>query len=596
MEQFNQVMQVTIDILWGLPTFVVLIGVGLLFSIWSKFVQFRALTHGVAVLRGKYDDKGDPGAISHFQALSAALSGTVGLGNIGGVALAIGIGGPGALFWMWMTGFFGMAIKAVEVSLAMLYRDTSNPDDPHGGAMYVVTRGWGDKVGGAARPFSYVVGAIFCVTLLISASTGGNMFQAWNVADLTHSYFKVPTLVSGMILAALTGLVIIGGIKRIGDVAGYLVPFMCGIYLIASLVVLFKEAANVPAYLALIVREAFNPTAAGGAFLGASVGYGLTTGLRRALFSNEAGQGTSPIAHSAARTDEPVREGIVAGLEPFIDTCLVCTLTALVILCTDTWKRPAVGDFDGEIRLVRVEDAGSPTWTVEAPTAVESLPVLPRPDTWEDGNDFFLVARAPNNRHVAQSSDRLRITGKVEVAEEGDSSGLAIGTKWIAWDPVSVASGDWETPVEEIELVDKGVYRNFLGAVLTAHAFDRSIPRLGMFLIPIVAWLFALSTLISWSYYGEQGTIFLFGKRAVPAYKLIYCLLPVVVTIPGLITTETELGNLADLGTGFMLWANVPIIVLMGHRAIAAMRDYNRRLDSGAMKPGSKPMGLDETI
>ena len=584
--QINHVLEVVNTVLWSLPTFAVLIGVGLLFSVWSKFVQFRALTHGVSVLRGKYDREDDPGAINHFQALSAALSGTVGLGNIGGVAMAIGVGGPGALFWMWMAGFFGMAIKAVEVTLAMLYRDTTNPEDPHGGAMYVVTRGWGDRVGGAAKPFAKVVGAIFCVTLLISAATGGNMFQAWNVADITNSYFGVNPLISGLVLATLTALVILGGIRRIGDVAGYLVPFMCGLYLIAGIVVLFVEAANVPGYLALIVREAFNPTEAAGAFLGGTMGFGLTTGLRRALFSNEAGQGTSPIAHSAAKTDEPAREGIVAALEPFIDTCLVCTLTALVILCTDTWNRPPFGEFGGEIALVQAEGSeANSTWNVEAPTDLENLPKLVFPDSWETGNGFFLVAEAPENRHRDQGSNRLRVEGQIAVAKAGDDSGFPPATKYIAWSPIELSNTDWDHDVETIRLVDRGIHRNLLGAALTGYAFDRAIPGLGRYLVTTACWLFALSTLISWSYYGEQGTIFLFGKRSVPAYKVIYCLLTVAITYPGLISNDQELGNLSDLGTGCMLWANVPIIVLMGHRAILSLSDYQRRLRSGAIQP-----------
>lgn len=568
----------TNDILWGQHTFIILLAVGLLFTVWSKFIQFRALTHGVSVVRGKYDDKRDPGAINHFQALSAALSATVGLGNIGGVAVAVAVGGPGAVFWMWVVGFLGMAIKSVEVTLAMIYRDTSDPDNPHGGAMWVIKRGFGDKVGGIAKPFAWIVGAIFCVTLLISTMTGGNMFQVWNVSQITNEYFGIDTRVTGIVLASLTALVIIGGIKRIGAVAGKIVPLMCGLYIVGGIVVLFVKAANVPDLLLYIVKDAFNPHEATGAFLGASAWYGLTTGLRRALFSNEAGQGSSPIAHSAAKTDEPVREGVVAGLEPFIDTCLVCTLTALVILSTGAWNRQKVGDFNGEIEIVQAtNDAGEAVGRVSAPTNFETLPALPPPAGWYKGNRFFLLAEVPNADENTAST-RVQVGGRlVEGAEDANEDG--VNDLVIQWD---------EVPKDAV-LVDTGVYQDLVGAPLTGHAFDRAIPGLGRYLVTAVCWLFAFSTMISWSYYGEQGVVFLFGKALAPLmvfiYKLIFCALAIVASWPGFIETNEQLGLLADLGTGVMLLANVPIIVLMGYQSMRAFNDYFGRMARGEMEP-----------
>ena len=239
-------------ILFSNYTVYALLATGVLFTIWTGIGQFRALTHGVAVVRGKYDDKNDPGAINHFQALSAALSATVGLGNIGGVAVAIAIGGPGAVFWMWVIGFLGMSIKMTEVTQSMLYRNTDDPDNPHGGPMFVVKKGlaeWG------LGPLGTLIGGVFVVTLIISAITGGNMFQAWNVADVTNTYFQVPQVVTGIILAILVGLVIIGGIKRIGAVAGRVVPFMCIVYCLAALYVLAVNFGEIPEMLALIVKS-----------------------------------------------------------------------------------------------------------------------------------------------------------------------------------------------------------------------------------------------------------------------------------------------------------------------------------------------------
>ncbi|MCC6907616.1 MAG: sodium:alanine symporter family protein [Phycisphaerales bacterium] len=642
LDLYNRYVPTFVDeILWGQHTFVVLLGVGLLFTIWSKFIQFRALTHGVSVIRGKYDDKNDPGAINHFQALSAALSATVGLGNIGGVAVAVAVGGPGAVFWMWVVGFLGMAIKSVEVTLAMLYRDTSDPDNPHGGAMWVIKRGFGDRVGGAAKPIAWIIGAIFCVTLLISTVTGGNMFQVWNVANITNQYFGIPQIATGIVLASLTAMVIIGGIKRIGAVAGKLVPFMCGMYIIAGIVVLFMQGKNVPSMLLFIVQDAFSPTEAGGAFLGASAWFGLTTGLRRALFSNEAGQGSSPIAHSAAKTDEPVREGVVAGLEPFVDTCMVCTLTALVILSTNTWNREAEGEYAGDLSLIRavspvlddddqpvLDDAGEAKtqleWTVQASPRLDQIPVLPAPDAWLPGNRLFLLAEVPNNQNKSTHQNRIRIGGEIKKATEDDFSeapadlkpkqarlhrelkesleaaGIKTDDLYVSWSSLTLNPKDWSEPVTpdgtEVRLVSTGIYRDLVGASLTGNAFDRAIPGLGKWLVTLTCWLFALSTMISWSYYGEQGVVFLFGTWAVLTYKVIFCLLAVVASIPAFIKTDAQLGVLADLGTGVMLLANVPIIVAMGYQAMRAFKDYFGRMARGEMEGPHKAPPLEDVM
>jgi len=301
-----QTLESIVGILWGPWTPWIILAAGVIFTVWTRFTQYASLTHGVNVVRGVYDRPEDPGAINHFQALSAALSGTVGLGNIGGVALAIGIGGPGALFWMWVVAIFGMALKTIEITLAMLYRNTDDPDNPHGGAMWVV-----DKVLGTKGPIWKIVGRVagvfFCLTLVNSALLGANMFQAWNVAVLSETYFQIPRIASGILMAVLVGLVIIGGIKRIGQVAGRLVPFMCLLYILSALAVLAISVEEIPRLLLLVVTSAFQTTEATGAFFGGTMGFAFIQGMKRALYSNEAGQGSAPIAHDAAKTDEPAR-------------------------------------------------------------------------------------------------------------------------------------------------------------------------------------------------------------------------------------------------------------------------------------------------
>ena len=556
MEDFTTLLITLNSIIWHDSVLIILLGTGIVFTIWSGFSQYRSLTHGVQVLRGSYDDPKAPGAINHFQALSAALSATVGLGNIGGVALAIALGGPGAIFWMWVVGIFGMAIKLTEVSLSMLYRNTDDPDNPHGGPMWVVSKGLA-RMNPRLAPLGKFIGGLFCITLLVSTVTGGNMFQAWNVGEITEEYFDVPSPIAGIVLAILVGMVIIGGIKRIGAVAGRLVPIMVTLYLLAGTYVLVINASDIPAMFALIIQSAFLPQEMAGAFIGGTAGYAFLFGMKRALFSNEAGQGSSPIAHSAAKTDEPVREALVAGLEPFIDTIIVCTFTALVILSTGIWNRAPEAHFSVAPNVVPL---GAALWSLETLPAPERIN-----DEWGEGDVVFMIVNADPNPQSANNSHRLE--GHV-VAQ---NSSLVI-----EWDTLASNSHP--------RVENTGVYATYVGATLTAKAFDSVTPGLGKWLVTLAVWLFALSTMISWSYYGEQGVVFLFGERMVITYKVIYCLLIVVATL-GFIESDADLDNLTGVGTGVMLWANAPIIWIFGRQAMSAYHDYINRMKKGEMEP-----------
>lgn len=591
---------------------------GVIFTIWSGFGQYRALTHGISVVRGKYDSKDDPGAINHFQALSAALSATVGLGNIGGVALAVALGGPGAVLWMWIIGLLGMALKMTEVTQSMLYRNTDDPENPHGGPMFVVKKGfakWG------LGPIGSVIGGIFVVTLLISALTGGNMFQAWNVADITATYFEVPQIVTGIVLAVGVGLVIIGGIKRIGSVAGKIVPVMCIMYVAAALYVLVLNAGEIPSMLKLIVVSGLPGASpdASGAFLGGTFAYAAMWGVKRALFSSEAGQGSSPIAHSAAKTDEPVREGVVAGLEPFIDTIVVCTLTALVILSSGAYNRPAEAFPENDIAIVQATDVEGATiegsWipqTGDLPQkSTEAKRILMTPEGesgWRNGETVFVVVKASDDETVGVDENTglnlHRITGTVT---KNDDETWAVN--WSAFE--SDTAPMFRT--NEDGTIDNGIYADYAGASLTAHAFDRVTPGLGKVLVSIAAWLFALSTMISWSYYGEQGIYYLFGwlgdkstKSAVIVYKLVYCGLILLTTIAAtpiiaqadgtkkpLIGTDAELDMWTTLGLGVMLVANIPIMLIFGNQAMKAYHAYFKKMKAGGDPPHDAPSVVD---
>ena len=588
----NDVVNAINGILFSPAVVYALLATGLLFTFWSGFGQYRALTHGVKVIKGDFDKKDDPGAITHFQALSAALSATVGLGNIAGVALAVAIGGPGAVFWMWVIGLLGMAIKMTEVTQSMMTRDTSDPDNPHGGPMYVVDslfKTAGGRLGAT-------IGGIFCFTLVLSAITGGNMFQAWNVAAVTTQYFDIPgvsgmeitnnfnpeTFTIGVVLAIIVGCVIIGGIKRIGTVAGRLVPFMCLLYLAAGSLVLLMNISQIPELLLLIVKYGlgFGDAPASGAFLGGTFGYAAMWGIKRALFSSESGQGSAPIAHAAAKCDEPVREGVVAGLEPFIDTLVVCTVTALIILASGAWNRGPEATFAENSAVTMTMDGDH--WQLSTPALPiknEEAKRINRVDEDESGwslNDsVFMLVRAG---HDSDSGDNLhRVSGNVI---RNDSGGFGV-----KWDSFAVSEDDDGNQIP-VALEGNGVWTNYPGASLTAHAFDRTIPGLGKWLVVIAAWLFAISTMISWSYYGEQGIIYVFGKEgvvnifAVTFYRFAYTCLVAVSTI-GFIKTDGELDMWTTLGLGAMLVANIPIMWIYGPKAMRAYHTYIGKLKRG---------------
>ncbi len=315
----------TIDsIAWGPVTIILLVGTGVFITLMVKGIQLRKFFYAWGLISGRYDNPDDEGEITHFQALSAALSATIGTGNIAGVGTAVALGGPGAVFWMWVTAIFGMGLKYGECLLSLKYR-TIHPDGTVGGGpMYYLEKGLGQKWLGVAFAFFAAV-----------ASFGiGNMVQANSVAEPVLTYFGIPKIITGLIIGALVFAVIVGGIKRIGQVASKLVPLMAAFYILGSLIVIFKYFGGIPAAFQLIFHDAFSGSAATGGFAGAAVAQAIRFGVARGVFSNEAGLGSAPIAHGAAQTKEPVREGLVAMLGPFIDTLCICTMTALVIILT----------------------------------------------------------------------------------------------------------------------------------------------------------------------------------------------------------------------------------------------------------------------
>lgn len=551
MERFWAIVDAINNTLLSAPMLMALLAIGLLFSVWSKFCQYRSLTHGVALIAGKgIDTSHGEGALTHFQALTAAMSGTVGLGAIAGMAIAVDFGGPGAMFWMWVVGIVGMALKTSEVTLSLLYRDTSEEGNPHGGAMYVARDGLGNMRPGL-KPFGKFVGGAFSISLLLFAFTGGNMFQTWSVADTTREYFGVPTWVTGLVLALLAGVVILGGIKRIGNVTKTLVPFKCGVYVLAGLYVILHNYEQLPTLFGLIFQGAFSHTDGVGAFAGGTFGTAFMWGMKRALFSSEAGLGTAPIAHSAVKTPEPVTEGVVAGLEPFIDTIFVCTVTGLVVLSTGIWNRAPAALWTTPPALVQT---ASGQWQPDLATIPDQTGMTQ--EDWKAGAPLFVM--------VDKDGARTRLYGVLG----GDA-------KSVSWMPI--ASGF--AP----KILDAGVYADYRGSTLVAKGFDSVHPGLGRWLITIAVWVFGLSCIISYGYYGEQGVIYLGGARYVTAYRVLWCMAAAVATF-GFIKTSGQLDAISTVGLGFMYLINLPLLLLLGARAMHAYHDYFRRLRLGQIR------------
>jgi AGCS family alanine or glycine:cation symporter len=328
MENLIAVLEIIDSYIWGPPLIIFLLFVGIFLTVRYRFLQLTGFRHAIDLISGKYDDPNEEGEITHFQALSAALSATIGTGNIAGVATAIAAGGPGAVFWMWITGALGMVNKFASASLGLRFREIHPDGSASGGPMYYLERGMKLKF----------MGWLFAFFAAIASFGIGDMVQANSVAKPLEEHLGIPSLATGLVAAFFVGLVIIGGIKRIGKVASRIVPFMCVVYVGSAVVILLLHLEKIPAALSMIFEYAFTPSSAAGGFLGATVAQTVRFGVARGLFSNEAGLGSASIAHSAAKTKEPVREGLVAMVGPFVDTLVICTMTALVIITTGAWK------------------------------------------------------------------------------------------------------------------------------------------------------------------------------------------------------------------------------------------------------------------
>ena len=495
METFTAILEFLtfwlVDQYW-FPVF--LIGSGIFFTIYLGFPQIKYFKHGWRILSGKYVKEDTKGETTPFQALSTALSGTVGTGNIGGVALAIFLGGPAAIFWMWITAFFGMTTKFVEVTLAHKYRETLPDGSISGGPMYYIENGLNMRW----------LAILFSVCLLLMCLGTGNMPQISSIAVVMNDTFNIPKIVTGGVLAVLLWMVIIGGIKRIAQIASKLVPFMAFWYLIGSFAVIISNYENIIPSLQSIFIHVFTPAAAVGGFLGASVAAALTRGVNRGLYSNEAGQGSAPIAHASSKTENPIEEGMVSILEPFIDTIVICTITGLVILSSGVWTEKFENRFE-QSSMCYLDGAYSDSKPEDIKVLQDYILSCSGPQAYS-GNEEIVDGKLVNNGITLMHN--RSVSENVMYSQEG---GPFTGS-------VEIIEGKLKT--SNISLTGNSL---LLGADLTSKAFSRSLfGEFGQYIVAIGLLLFAFSTAIAWSYYGDRATVHLFGEGWILYYRIIY--------------------------------------------------------------------------
>lgn len=527
-----------------------LLGTGLFFTLYLGFPQIRFFGHAWRVVTGKYAKKEDAGDTTHFQALSTALSGTVGTGNIGGVALAIFLGGPAALFWMWATAFFGMTTKFVEVTLSHKYRDRVEDGTMAGGPMYYMDKRLNMKW----------LAVIFAVATIISSFGTGNMPQINNIAVGMMESFNIPHMVTGGVLSILLALVILGGIKRIAKVTSAIVPIMSFIYVIGALAVIGYNIENlVPSFIS-VFENAFTGSAATGGFLGASFAYAFNRGVNRGLFSNEAGQGSAPIAHASAKTDKPVAEGMVSILEPFIDTIIICTLTGMVILSSGVWSEKFENNFQRS-DMTYVTGHYDDTNDEHRGQLFHFLS-----NEANDVETYSGEIQVVNGQAVSQGYTLLNARSVAEdvryTIDGQDFSGS-----------LTVTDGSLDNSA--VTIIGKSLVHS---AKLTTIAFTQGyFGDYGQYIVSIGLLLFAFSTAIAWSYYGDRAVTYLFGSRWVKVYRVFY----VAGFFWASFADTILVWNLAAVAIVLMTLPNLFGILMLSKEMKQSVKDYWRDFDAG---------------
>ena len=531
-----------------------LLSVGIFFTLYLGFPQIRYFKHAIGITTGRFDKDGAKGDTSHFQALATALSGTVGTGNIGGVALALHLGGPAALFWMWVTAFFGMTSKFVEVTLSHKYREQTADGTMAGGPMYYMEKGMNAKW----------LAIIFAMATVLSSFGTGSLPQINSIAAGLQSTFDIEPIVTGTVLSVLLALVIIGGIKRIAAVAAAIVPTMAIIYIVGAFAVILPNLGNIGPSFVAIFSDAFTGSAATGGFLGATFAYVFDRGVNRGLYSNEAGQGSAPIAHASARTDEPADEGMVSILEPFIDTIVICTITGLVILSSGAWKEK----FDNEFQRADMRFVAGAYSEQEPADVAEMFSLLNGDDTAASlysGELIISEGRAVNSQDFTLMASRS--FAEEVVFARGDV--LLNGT-------LSVTGGrldDSDVGVSGMSLIHS--------VPLTTVAFTRGyFGEYGQYVVSVGLMLFAFSTAIAWSYYGDRAMTYLLGPKSVLPYRIVY----VAGFFYAAFADTTIIWNLALITIVLMTAPNLFGLLFMHKEMKKSVTDYWEKTEHGKNK------------
>ena len=615
-----------VALVWNWPVVLFCLFGGIFFSFAFKLVQFTGFRHAIELLKGKFDNPNEKGEITHFQALSAALSGTIGLGNIAGVAIAIAMGGPGAVFWMWIVGFLGMSTKFIECTLGTKYRVIDNKGIVHGGPMYYLSKALPKKF----KPLAYA----YAILISIAAIGAGCLFQSNQATLALQSSFNIPTNISGAILLILAAIVIIGGIKRIGKVASKIVPAMCIIYIVGALFICLINIKLIPAAIGTIIFDAFTGSAAAGGFVGV-----IIIGVRRAIFSNEAGLGSAAIAHSAVKTDHPIREGIVASMGPFIDTIVVCTATALVIILSGnygTFMYQNTTEFNYTLEEQTKNMNFSKNWslvkqdlnkekeknnlvipknkdllrnyynktvlrythftnkhtpfaiTINAPEDLIRFSYFAKKglmnirvfdfqgelitSVYSDGtipepsNEIFINNISQTNKWskgFIDISEYNRIINEDETLKDKNTSSFTI-----IFQPIGEAA-EWY--FDNIEPV-----KEYSGINLTIFSFDKFFNGFGSIFISIAVVFFAFSTIITWCYYGTTGIYFLMGQKATYLYNILF----VSCVYIGAVKTAKDVINFTDITIGLLVIPNIIGLILLYPKVNRWRKEYFKALEN----------------
>ncbi|MFO7256946.1 MAG: sodium:alanine symporter family protein [Bacteroidota bacterium] len=544
MQRLNEILSVIDSYIGGSNWFVfLLLGTGFFFTLYLKFPQVRFFRHAVRIARGKYDKDTDLGDTSHFQSLATALSGTVGTGNIAGVAYAVHLGGPAALFWMAVTAFLGMTTKFVEVTLSHKYREVDAKGHIAGGPMYYMKNALNLKW----------LAVIFSIATVLSSFGTGSLPQINSIANSVYQTFRIDHIITGGVLAVILGFVILGGIKRIAAVTEKLVPFMAISYFIGAVLVILYNAENIIPSVTAMFGDVFTGSAATGGFLGATIAFAFNRGVNRGLFSNEAGQGSAPIAHAAAKAHEPVSEGMVAILEPFIDTIIICMLTGLAVLTSGVWKDKHQNDFQ----------------------VADLTALVGRYDDRVDADRERLSAHMTGKESLPLFTGELKVTegrlaGDVTIIHARSvAEDVLVTRNRQPYDGVlRFNNGNLVQQEAGITISGKSLLHS---SPLTVEAFKRSfLGDYGEYIVTLGLLLFAFSTAISWSYYGDRAMTYLFGAKSVFYYHIIY----VVGFFVASFTDTTIIWTLSGITIALMTVPNLLGILALRKDMKQSMKDY----------------------